>query len=379
MKLTTLILIIVATLIIQPYLPIAFQEILYALSLTIKEIFLFILPLIIFTFLFRMILELHIKAIGLLLILLILITSSNFITIILSYFISATFLPVVATQSITTDALHLRPYWLIEFPKLISNNLAILLSVVTGVISMYTIPREANKLSHTLISLSNFFLNKVMTPIIPIFIIGFITKMGFEKATFSVFKNYSYILFIITASCILYTCLWYLILTGRRFWIVLANMVPAVVTGFSTMSSAVAMPFLIVATEKNVGKSTILPTVIPSISSFHMVSDCLLLSVLSLGIYNTFYGFMPDFAHYLQLTVYLIIARFAMAGVPGGGAFVILPILKEHFEFTDEMGALLMTVYLIFDCVNTALNIFANGAFIIGFKTFYNKISQKPI
>lgn len=372
MKSAFLLLVIFCTVLIQPYLSLQVQSGLYALSLTIKEVILFTIPFLIFCFLLNAILELKLKAIGLILLLFALIVTSSVIASTLAYGLSTIFIENKHTfKVILNSEIALPPLWTIHFPHFITNNTALIMSAVVSIIFLNFMPTKGKIIGQTLMQLAMFFLKKILLPIIPLFIVGFMIKMGHEKMFLPILKTYSYIFLLIAVSASSYIFLWYAFLVKSRMPTVLKNMLPPAITGFSTMSSNIAMPFLIIAAEKNIGKSSITTAIIPPLSNFHLVCECFTIPMLALSIISVFGGNFPDLPTYLHFVFYFIIAKFAMVGIPGSGAFIMVPVLRSHLGFNDEMAAFLTTLYILFDCINTALNIIGNGAFIIAFKKIY--------
>jgi Na+/H+-dicarboxylate symporter len=62
-------------------------------------------------------------------------------------------------------------------------------------------------------------------------------------------------------------------------------------------------------------------------------------------------------------TFYFVIAKFSVAAIPGGGIMVMVPVLIECLGFNSDMISLIISIYILFDPVITAANVFGNGAF----------------
>ena len=67
--------------------------------------------------------------------------------------------------------------------------------------------------------------------------------------------------------------------------------------------------------------------------------------------------------NYFMFVVYFVIAKFSVAGIPGGGIIVMLPILESYLGFNSEMMSLITALYILFDPINTCINVLGNGAF----------------
>ncbi len=55
----------------------------------------------------------------------------------------------------------------------------------------------------------------------------------------------------------------------------------------------------------------------------------------------------------------------AVAGIPGGGIIVMIPILKTLLGFDDMMISIITTLYFLQDGLGTAGNVMGDGALMI--------------
>jgi len=63
----------------------------------------------------------------------------------------------------------------------------------------------------------------------------------------------------------------------------------------------------------------------------------------------------------------------AVAGIPGGGIIVMIPILKTILGFDDTMISIITTLYFLQDGLGTAGNVMGDGALMI----IINKILKR--
>ena len=73
---------------------------------------------------------------------------------------------------------------------------------------------------------------------------------------------------------------------------------------------------------------------------------------------------------------YFVLAKFAVAAVPGGGIIVMAPILAKQLGFTAEMVSLITALYIMLDCVTTAINVMGNGAFAVIMRNLFVKFGS---
>ena len=141
------------------------------------------------------------------------------------------------------------------------------------------------------------------------------------------------------------------------------NMLPAALAGFSSMSSAAAMPLTILASEQNCNNKNLARGVVPITTNIHLVGDCFGIPIMALAIILSFGGTLPSFADYMIFASFFVMAKFAVAAVPGGGILVMLPVLEQHLGFSGEMLSLITMLYMMFDPVLTGSNVMGNGGF----------------
>lgn len=380
-----LVAILVFALFFGAYVPTDLKAFAFALSLTIKEILIFLLPALIFSFVFSSMVNLQKRALSFILLIIPLVCLSSFVSVWLAYFIGDTFLSTGAKLAeVSQSASGLGPLWSFRLPKLISNDYALFLGLALGLLCAYRFPKEAEVFSKRALSITHRILNHLFVPVMPLFILGFTLKLQHDQVLEALIQNYLFIFVIILGSAFGYLVLVYGALNGFRpkAWALsMQNMSSAVLAGFSTMSSAAAMPLTLLAGEKNTSKPEISRSVIPATVNIHLVGDCFATPIFAMAILISFGFGLPDLSAYSAFALYFVLAKFAVAAVPGGGILVMLPVLEAHLGFSGEMLSLITALYIIFDPVITAANVMGNGAFAMFFaKTFdwLEKTKKKP-
>ncbi len=382
MKLPILLLIIVVfSLFFDSYIPISVKSFLYALSLSVKEIILFIVPLLIFFFIFNSVVKLQSNAIKLLALIVAMVCISNFFSTWLAYASAAIFNNILVNVSLYkngTDVEVLVPFWNFSLPHLLNNEVSIVFALVLGSLVVFFVPKATKIINKKVAYCTDLFLHKVLKPLIPVFVIGFVIKLAHDQILFALVKNYLCILLIMFGSSVSYVLVWHILILGfTRLSGCLKNLMAPIVVGFSTMSSVVAMPVLILALEKNIKEKKLLNAIVPSVTNFHLVGDCFAIPILALSIMNTFGAAPLDIYQYLVFSIYFVIAKFAVVAVPGGGILVMLPLLKSILGFSDVMLSLITTLYIMFDTIITSINIFGNSFFSMLIAKIYDKILKK--
>jgi Na+/H+-dicarboxylate symporter len=355
----------------------------YALSLSLKEVLVFSLPLIIFSYLTSCLLSLKQGALRFIVFILGSVILSNTISILAAYGVKMTGLLAFSLQraEITMSASVLEPLWRFNLPLVIKNDWALFAGLGMGAfLTIFPQPRIEKGLKKLKGNVDHF-LNKIFIPILPVFILGFILKLSHEGQLQPILKNYAHMFGIIIAALSLYILTMYglAVRFKRRSWITcLRNVFPSAVTGFSTMSSAATMPITLYAAEKNTHGNKLVEAIIPATVNIHLIGDSIGIPIMVMVVMAAF-GHPPmDFSAYLLFTGYFLITKFAVAAIPGATILLMVPVLEAHFGFTAEMSALITSIYILFDPVITAANVTGNGAFAMLFANLFSKKQARP-
>lgn len=361
-------------------LPDTVQSGLYAISLSLKEILLFALPLVIFSCLFSCLLGFRGKAIGFMVAIFGIVCLSNYLSTLFAYGVGS--LGLIRLESFTTDtakqALDLLPLWQFTLPKWILNDHALYLGFILGTYFSLRPAAFADKLGNILKQIVTVFLKKGFIPVLPLFALGFVLKMQHDGLLTQIVQSYLPLLLVIFLAYVAYLALLFALAANFKFerWIFyIKNALPAGMMGFSTMSSMAAMPVTLTAAEKNTNSPDIANVVIPTTVNIHLLGDCIAIPLMAIAIMASFGFEFPSFATFGVFALYVVLARFAAAAVPGGGILVVLPILETHLGFTGEMSALITTLYILFDPVITVTNVLGNNALVILLTKLYRKMS----
>lgn len=356
---------------------------LYAISLLLKDVIVFILPIIIFSFVFNGILNLKNESIKVILILVPLVCLSNFSGFWVAYVFATPVLKtgVISISELTTTS-PLHPAWIYSVSPLIKNDIALISGVVLGIIGNFAKLNLIDKTSYNLNLLANFILKKVICPILPLFVLGFIIKMQHEGTLTLIMKEYALLLLMVAVLAYGYMFLIMFILSGRNLKHTLTkfkNLGPSVLIGLFSMSSAAAIPTTIEASEKNLENKDIARFVVPATANMHLLGDCFAIPIIGLALMVSFGYELPNLSQYFVFTLYGVAAKFAAAGIPGGSALIFVPIFENLFGFSAPMLTAITAIYVLFDPIATSSNVFGHGMFAILFEKVYRKIFKKCI
>lgn len=355
--------VILASIFFNSWIPLGIKSVLLATSLTIKAVILFLLPFIVFSLLFKTAAQMAKKA----LIILGLVCVSNFISTMVAALFGYTLSHFDLTLALPKNFMGLEPAWTFHLPKWIENDHALYAGLLSGLLASQLFPSFGQKIARGLESFVDILL-KALLFTIPFFVMGFLIKLQHDGVIKTLFQDYAFIFLFIGIAIFSYIVLLYLLALGFHFSKLpktLKNMLPAALTGFSTMSSAAAMPLTIVGTEKNSSQPEMARAIIPTTLSIHLIGDCFAIPLFAFAILKSFGMREPSLTVYISFAVSFMMAKFSVAAIPGGGIIVMLPLLESVLGFEGSMLSLITALYILFDPVITSANILGNGAFAL--------------
>lgn len=357
--------IILAIISLNQFIPIEIKQFLYTISLFIKSIVVFLLPIIIFGLLFKTAVGLASSATRVIVFILIAVCCSNFISTFLSHGVGSWVYQFDLSVMLPSQGNNLKSLWTLELPKIIANSHAMFGGLILGILGGLFFRNISLKIASKL----EFSINRilgVLSYLIPLFVAGFVVKLEFDNMINTIIKDYGLILAIIAIAQFGYIGFIYLIANNfkiQSFIKSIRNILPAMVAGFSTMSSAAAMPLTILGTEKNAKNRDLAAATIPATVNIHLIGDCFAIPIFAYAILKNYGMAEPSLYAYLLFSFYFVLSKFSVAAIPGGGIIVMLPILEKYLGFNGEMMSLITALYILFDPVITCANVAGNGGF----------------
>ncbi len=356
---------IFAVLLLDPMLPLTIKQGIYSTSLSIKSVIILLLPFIIFGLLFKAAVMLANNATKIIGFILLFVCASNLWSTFLSHYFGIWIYSFNMSMVSPEETSGLKALWSLNLPTLISNDKAMFSGIILGIILMKFYPKSSKRVALSLERVINRILKGIVC-IIPLFVAGFVVKLQYDGVMWTIVKDYTTIFGIIACAQFGYIGLVYFILSKGRlkpFWVSIRNMLPAAISGFSTMSSAASMPLTIVGAENNAQNKDLAASVVPATVNIHLVGDCFAIPILAYAVLKSFGLAEPSFMQYMVFSGYFVLAKFSVAAIPGGGILVMLPILEKYLGFHADMMSLITALYILFDPIITSANVLGNGAF----------------
>lgn len=342
----------------------------YTISSLIKEILVLVLPVVIFIFMTAFLIEFNSGVLLFVTGLIGCIIASNTIVTFYSYGIFSLLHPLVIdttqhTLNLTATTV-IKPLFGLPITKIVDNNIALLAGLVMGIILAFfqhqSLISGFKKARETSVRI----LRKTLTPIIPLFIFGFMLKLQKEDLLEQMIVVYSKVFIVILITMILYITAMYTILAKGNIIKAFKTMqafFPAAITAFSTMSSMAAYPVTLECAQKTSNNIRLTQGILTSTVNIHLMGVGIAIPIMAMTVMMYFGQPFPSLWSYSVFAFFLITAKFTVAAIPGGSVVIAIPILQDHLGFTPEMSALMMSLYVLVDPFSTTTNVLGNGAF----------------
>ncbi len=354
----------------------------YTLSLFFIDCVLFFLPVMIFAYMFNALISADEKGPILVFSLLGLICLSNAVALCFAYSVGSMVIPHLAVHVTMAEvSSSVLPYFRIPIKHGLRSDFVALAAFVLSFLCVKTKGKIqfANTFIEQIKKLQisiGVFLKKAFLPILPLYVLGFMLKMNSEDTLTFLYTKYLPIFGLNVGVSFLYVLTLYKVVSVgfKPMKTLIFNMLPAGITGFSTMSGAVTMPVTLECTEKNVQHPTLARMVIPTASNMHMLGDDITITLTALTLLVVSGAPMPSFIEFIPYVIGFCIAKLACVGIAGASLLVVLPVLKEHLGFSSEMVSLITTLYVLHDPFGTFHNVMGNGAFALFVEKIFIKL-----
>lgn len=361
------------------------QAFFYSISLTLKDLLLFVLPILIFSYSFLSLSNVkHKKSIGLVLVIVFFIVCiSNYVATFIAYTVVSLKLLNIDISSLNAiNKEKLMPLWYTSLPEWIPINYALVCGFIFGFCITFIPPQISSKLNTKLQQFIDFFLSKLFIRLLPLFVLGFIIKMQHDEVLLQTITHYLPLMLLISITYLFYIAFLFAFIANFNLYVwikYIKNVIPVAVTGFTTMSSLATMPVTITAAEKNTEDPNIARLIIPITANIHMIGLAINIPIMALSILLSFGHELPTFRVYCTFAFYFILTQFAGAGAPGCGILLMIPLLETYLGFTGEMSALIIVLYILFDAAETSANVLGNSALVIVISRINKALNEKRI
>lgn len=362
-----------------PFLPAGIHQGFYTLSLFLKDLLVWLLPLTVSFFLAQAVLSFEKKAPLFIITLLLFEGLSNLASV--WYAFAGGHLAVNHLPTVTLPSLHdhFHALWRIPFskPSWWSADKGTIAGLCLGCIAAFSKKETFKHLIGRGKETMQWILTNVFSRLIPLFVLGFVARMYQTKLLQDMVGRYSLLLVWLVIFLAVYIVFLFFMGSGRLFLKAVKNLLGAGGLAFSSGCSLSTMPWTIEGTAKNLQDPQFAKAVIPATTNIQQIGDCIANAFLCFLIYHHFYGHSPDMMMWIQFSAVFVLARFATAAILGGAIFLMLPIYETYLSFNAEMIAIILAFNVLLDPLITSCNVIANGALCRVFERIW-LLLQKP-
>lgn len=359
-------------------LPMAVHQGLYSISLLIKDLLLWLLPITVSLFVAHAISSFEKRAPLFILFLFVFEALSNSMSVWYAFgwgHFAAGHLKTLSSQQLSGafDPLWrlfpLKPAWW-------AADKGTFVGLAMGLVAVFKFPKLQLFITQGKL-VAEKILTRVFSRLIPLFILGFVARMYKTELLHQMFSQYAEVLLWLLVCLVSYIAL--LVLVGSGFSIIrfvrhVKNLLPAAGIAFSSGCSLSTMPWTIGGAAKNLDDPDLAKAVIPATTNIQQIGDCIANAFLCFLIYLHFNGHIPALSVWVPFVFVFVLARFATAAVLGGSIFVMLPIYESYLGFTPEMIAMILAFNVILDPLITSANVMANGALCRIFERTWQRV-----
>lgn len=366
--------------IVAPVLPIAAHQTFYTISIFIRDLLIWMMPITVCILIASTIDKFENKAPLFILVLITFEACSNFLSVTYAFMTGSLISNNIPNFEIITLDEDFKTLWRIPFvkPAWWSADKGSIAGLIIGCLSAFS---YSITLKHGLGKAKTFIeqmLTKVFARLIPLFILGFIAQIYKTGMLSHMIINYTILVLYLLMFLGIYVMLIFAIGAGFKPTEMLRhlkNLAPAWLMALTSGCSLSTMPWTIEGTAKNLRVPALAHAIIPATTNIQQVGDCITNALLCFLMYKQFFGYTPDGLTWSAFTLVFVAARFATAAVLGGAIFLMLPIYQTYLDFNDEMIAIILALNVILDPIVTSTNVIANGGMAKIFENIWRKIS----
>ncbi|PIS03449.1 MAG: hypothetical protein COT85_00260 [Chlamydiae bacterium CG10_big_fil_rev_8_21_14_0_10_42_34] len=355
---------------------------LYTISVFIKDLLLWILPLTVALFIANTICSFRKSALLFIAAIVCFEALSNFSSVWYAFaggHIASDFLPKVTLPTMGSDSFEVlwrlpnyRPIWW-------SADKGTFLGLILGAVALISQKEKMLLFIERGKGAAQWVLTRIFSRLIPLFVLGFVARMHQTNLLNQIFGHYAMLLIWLVFFLLFYLAILFWISsdgTIKGFLSHVKNLLPAGAIAFTSGCSLSTMPWTIDGASKNMKNPQFAKAIIPATTNIQQIGDCIINTFLCFLIYQQFYGHRPDVFTWLTFSVVFILARYATAAVMGGAIFIMLPIYESYLGFNSEMIAIILAFNVVLDPLVTSSNIMANGALCRVFEKVWMKLTE---
>ncbi|AVQ38435.1 sodium:proton antiporter [Clostridium botulinum] len=310
---------------------------------------------------------------------------STIIAGIAAFLLGQSILPKLIKNSgnVFKSNVYLEPFFKVDIPPIMGVMSALVLAFVLGICIPYIKGKNLLEVTKDFKGIVEIIVKNVIIPLVPIHIAGIFSKLTASGEIIQTLKTFSSVYLIIIPLQIAYIVLQYSIAyaVSRKNPIkAIRNMIPGYMMALGTQSSAASIPVNLQCAKKNGLSDDVVDFVIPLCATIHLAGDTITLVLGAMGI-MLMSGQTPTAAMMIPYIFMLGVTMVAAPGIPGGGVYATLGLLKDMLMFNPVQQGLMIAIHFAQDSFGTATNVCGDGAIAIVIDKLFRKesISQEKV
>lgn len=310
---------------------------------------------------------------------------STIIAGIAAFLLGQSILPKLIKNSgnVFKSNVYLEPFFKVDIPPIMGVMSALVLAFVLGICIPYIKGKNLLEVTKDFKGIVEIIVKNVIIPLVPIHIAGIFSKLTASGEIIQTLKTFSSVYLIIIPLQIAYIVLQYSIayaVSRKNPVKAIRNMIPGYMMALGTQSSAASIPVNLQCAKKNGLSDDVVDFVIPLCATIHLAGDTITLVLGAMGI-MLMSGQAPTAAMMIPYIFMLGVTMVAAPGIPGGGVYATLGLLKDMLMFNPVQQGLMIAIHFAQDSFGTATNVCGDGAIAIVIDKLFRKesISEEKV
>ncbi|EPY2272733.1 dicarboxylate/amino acid:cation symporter [Clostridium sporogenes] len=310
---------------------------------------------------------------------------STIIAGIAAFLLGQSILPKLIKNSgnVFKSNVYLEPFFKVDIPPIMGVMSALVLAFVLGICIPYIKGKNLLEVTKDFKGIVEIIVKNVIIPLVPIHIAGIFSKLTASGEIIQTLKTFSSVYLIIIPLQIAYIVLQYSIayaVSRKNPVKAISNMIPGYMMALGTQSSAASIPVNLQCAKKNGLSDDVVDFVIPLCATIHLAGDTITLVLGAMGI-MLMSGQAPTAAMMIPYIFMLGVTMVAAPGIPGGGVYATLGLLKDMLMFNPVQQGLMIAIHFAQDSFGTATNVCGDGAIAIVIDKLFRKesISEEKV
>ena len=290
----------------------------------------------------------------------------------LAFLVASVVVPMLTqanSAAAPANVAHLAPFIEMDIPPAISVMTALVLAFIFGLGIAATQAQQLKQLSDQGRDVIQLMLEKVIIPLLPLYIAGEFAQMAEAGTVFGTLKTFGIVLVLAVAMHWCWIITLYTIAgikAGKSPFALIKNMMPAYFTALGTMSSAATIPVSLQATKANGVKPDVANFTVPLCATIHLSGSTITIVTCAMAVVTMVNGLeMPSLLTVLPFIFMLGVVMLAAPGVPGGAVMSAVGLLGSMLGFGEAAIALMIALYMAQDSFGTACNVTGDGAIAV--------------